>query len=222
MKKLMILMMGLVMTAAVTADAKKTKKASTLSIGVAGAVGHSWVRGLPKNDHRDFKLSPALGIGLTYSHSEHWGYNTQLLISHEGYQGDVSDGNGGIQNMGVNPVYLRMPMNITYFFGKYGNAVRPKIYAGPSLGLKLDEKRYYSEKEPSPGEGTMSNTDMFRTFDIGINAGIGANVRLARKTWFNIDAGYYHGLLDAVQNDANKDFNGNRNVRLNFGVMWGL
>lgn len=209
------------MSAALTAGAQ-SKKASRLSIGVAGSIGHSWVSGLPKNDHRDFKIAPALGIGLTYSHNPHWGYNTQLLVSHEGYQGDVSMSNGRIQNMGVNPVYLRMPMNITYFFGKYGDAVRPKIYAGPSLGLKLDEKRYYSEQEPAQGEGTMSNTDMFRTFDIGVNAGIGANIRMARKTWFNIDAGYYHGLLDAVQNDPNKDFNGNRNVRLNLGIMWGL
>lgn len=221
MKKLMILMTGLMMGATV-ANAQ-SNKASTLSLGVVGGIGHSWVRGLPKNDHRDFKLSPALGIGLTYSHNEHWAYNTQLLISHEGYQGDQPLGsNGNHQNMGVNPVYLRMPMNAVYFFGKYGDKVRPKIYAGPSWALKIDEKRYYSESEPAPGEGTMSNTDYFRTFDFGINGGVGANIRMAPRTWLNVDAGYYHGLLDAVQNDPNQDHNANRNIRLNVGVMWGL
>lgn len=218
----MILMTGLMMSATVATNAQSNRNASTISLGVVGGFGHSWVRGMPKDAHRDFKASPALGIGLTYSHSEHWAYNTQLLISHEGYQADMQMSNGDIQNMGVNPVYLRMPMNAVYFFGKYGDHIRPKIYAGPSLALKLDEKRYYSEQEPTPGEGTMSNTDMFRTFDVGINAGVGANIRMARKMWFNIDAGYYHGLLDAVQNDPNQDYNANRNLRLNLGLMWGL
>ena len=217
----MIFTSGLLLSSTLAVSAQ-SKKASTVSVGVVGGFGHSWVRSIPNGGHRDFKVSPALGIGVMYSHNEHWACGSQLLVSHEGYQNDVQMSNGDIQNMGVNPVYLRMPMSVTYFFGKYGDAVRPKVYAGPTFGLKVDEKRYYSEMEPMPGEGTMSNTDMFRTFDVGMNAGIGANIRVAKKTWFNIDGGYYMGFLDAVQNDPNKDFNGNRNLRLNLGVMWGL
>lgn len=214
MKKIMTLAAALLITAAVTENATAQK----ISLGIVGSTGHSWT-GHTGGD-RDFKFSPTLGIGMVYSHNEHWGYASELLISHEGFKNDYPIGRGEYQKMTVNPVYLRMPMHIVYFFGEYGHRIRPKVFAGPTLGLKLDEKQWYSNNYN--GEGTMSNTDMFRTFDIGINVGTGANFRIARKTWLNADIAYTHGLMDAIRDDVNGDHNANRNLRGTVGIMWGL
>lgn len=214
MKKIMAMAAAILFGAAISEQAT----AQNLSLGVVGSVGHSWTSNT--GGDRDFKFAPALGIGMVYSHNQHWGYASELLVSHEGFKNDYYVGNGAYQKMTINPVYLRMPMHIVYFFGKYGDRVRPKVFAGPTLGLKLDEKQWYSNNYN--GEGTMSNTDYFRTFDIGINAGAGANFRIGRNTWLNADVSYTHGLMDAIKDNVNGDYNGNRAIRGTVGVMWGL
>ncbi len=214
MKNLMAMAAALLISAAAT----ETATAQNLSLGIVGSAGHSWT-GHTGGD-RDFKFAPALGIGMVYSHNEHWAYASELLISHEGFKNDYAIGGGEFQKMTINPVYLRMPMHVVYFFGKHGDRVRPKVFAGPTLGLKVDEKQWYSNNYN--GEGTMSNTDYFRTFDIGINAGAGANFRVGRNTWLNTDISYTHGLMDAVKDNINSDYNPNRNIRATVGVMWGL
>lgn len=218
MNKFIMLTTGLLMTAAA---ATTHAQSSYLSIGPTAALGHSWVRSVPANGDRNFKFAPAFGIGLMYSRYHHWGFGTGLQISHEGYKADYRLRNGDKVDVSVNPVYLRMPMNVTYFFGRYGDRVRPKIYAGPSFALKIDEKNWGSD-DGRTVEGNMANSDDFRNWDAGINVGTGANIRLARYTWLNLDLGYYHGLVDVMKNDANGDFNANRNLRVNVGLMWGL
>jgi outer membrane protein W len=217
MKKTMTIAAALLLSiaAGTTAKAQKSKK---ISLGIVGSAGHSWTSNTSGN--LDFKFAPALGIGMVYSHNEHWGYASELLVAHEGYKNDYPRNNGVVQKLTVNPVYLRMPMHLVYFFGKYGDRVRPKIYAGPSLALKVDEQQW--SRNGFDNETRMYNTDMFRRFDIGINAGVGANFRLARKTWLNADLGYTHGLMDAMVDDVNNNHNGNRNIRGTVGVMWGL
>ena len=75
-----------------------------------------------------------------------------------------------------------------------------------------------------PSDAYMSGgaSDNFRTFDWGLDAGAGVNVRLARATWLNMDLGYYQGLMDAVKNDAAGNMNMNENLRFNIGVLFGL
>ena len=218
MKKLMMFTTGLILAAATTTVAQK----SVLSIGPTASFGDSWVRSVPSSGDRDFKFSPSFGVGMVYSESEHWGFGTGLSVSHEGYKADYRMNNGEYEKVSVNPVYLRMPMSAIYFFGKYGDRVRPKIYAGPSLGLKVDEKHWNSLDEPRTPEGMMANSENFTRWDIGVNAGVGANIRVSRYSWLNVDAGYYHGLVDVLKTDANGDYNANRNLRVNVGMMWGL
>jgi outer membrane protein W len=107
-----------------------------------------------------------------------------------------------------------LPLQVTYFFGKFGDRVRPKVYAGPSVAVRVAEQQFYD------GDDLNLDEDLFSRADFGITAGVGANFRLSRLTWLNVDAGYYHGFVDVIPN-AN-DFNGNRNLRLNVGLMWGL
>ncbi len=221
MKKILLSAAALLFgTAAAFAQSKKSTVASHISLGPVVSFGHSWTSNV--GDRPDFKASPALGIGMVYSKNEHWGLGAQLLVSHEGYKQDVPVGGGNYVKMTVNPVYLRLPLQATYFFGDYGDRIRPKVYAGPSVAVRVDETHYYSNDNYRPAEGSTAASDRFNRMDFGLTAGAGVNIRVSRLTWLNLDAGYYHGLVDAVANNFDNDFNGNRSLRLNAGLMWGL
>ena len=203
---------------------KKSKTfASHISLGPVVSLGHSWVSNVPGD--RDFKFSPALGIGLVYSRDEHLGFGVQLLVSDEGYKQELmlttpTSPSGEKVDVTVNAVYLRLPLHVIYFFGDYGDRVRPKIYVGPSVAARVDETHHYSNNDLKPAEGSAAAADQFSRFDVGLSAGVGANVRLGKLTWLNLDAGYYHGLVDVI--DAYASNNANRNLRMNVGLMWGL
>src|SRR6187549_1846237 len=97
---------------------KKNKTiASHISLGPVVSLGHSWVSNVPGD--RDFKFSPALGIGLVYSRDEHLGFGAQLLVSHEGYKQELmlatsTNPSGEKVDVTVNPVYLRLPLHLIY------------------------------------------------------------------------------------------------------------
>ncbi|HXS35489.1 MAG TPA: porin family protein [Flavipsychrobacter sp.] len=187
--------------------------AQYISLGPVGGFGTSWVGNMPGTTK--FQPSGYLGVGLIYAKNVHWGWGGQLQVSSEGYRKEDMMGDISM----VNPVYLRLPLRAYYFFGKQNDNIRPKLYLGPSFGLKLAESSsmspYYSDAY-IPG---ASND--FRTFDFGLNAGAGVNIRLVRATWLNLDLGYYQGLTDAVK-DPSGNYNVNHNLALNVGVLFGI
>jgi hypothetical protein len=183
-------------------------------------MGGSWVSNTTGN--RGFKSSPALGIGLVYSRNDHFGIGAQLLVSHEGYETEYRMPHGNREEVEINPVYLRLPIQFTYFFGNYGDRIRPKIYAGPSIAVKVDEVHHTTSSNVPFTEGNFTSGNIFDAFDAGLTAGVGANFRIGKLMWLNTDLGYYHGLVDVLDNDAASNFNANRNLRLNVGLMWGL
>lgn len=216
MKKL-ILLAGLVIVGATVQAQNKT---SYISLGPVGGVGHTWITNVQGNT--DFKISPALGIGMVYSKHEHIGWGADLLVSHEGYTSETML-EGNKYDVIVNPVFLRLNPKFLYFFGRYGDGIRPKLYVGPSLGVKIDEVRDFSINNEGNGDADLNtDSDMFNTVDFGLQAGAGVNIRLKSNMWLGLDAGYYHGLLDMLDNQFGDANNMSRNVRLNVGVMWGL
>jgi hypothetical protein len=222
MRRYLLLSTAMLIAAGGTFAPKKSNTfASHISLGPVVSLGHSWVSNVAGD--RDFKFSPALGIGLVYSRDEHLGFGAQLLVSHEGYKQEFTFSNNETADVTVNPVYVRLPLHVIYFFGNHGDRVRPKIYVGPSVAMRVDETHHYSDSQMKPAEGTPGAADQFSRFDAGLSAGLGANVRLSKLTWLNLDAGYYHGLVDVIDaTTASNSFNGNRNLRLNVGLMWGL
>ena len=218
MKKQTILMIMLALTTVMQRAAAQ----SFLSVGPAAALGASWVSHTP-GGNPDLKFSPALGIGVLYSRAAHWGFGGELLLSHEGYKAGYTTPDDFAQTMTVNPVYLSLPLHVTYFFGKTGSIIRPKIYLGPTVAMRVDERRFYSTAVPVYSIGQATDNTQFRRFDAGVNGGLGANIRLAKKTWLDVDAGYYRGLMDAIVNTSeNSAYNANNNLRLHVGLMFGL
>jgi len=225
MKKYLILMVGVIMSS-FTVNAQsansvasgnvlsKTRGAQYFSLGPVAGFGHSWLSNM---DGQKFKPSGYLGISLMYSRMEHWGFSDELVVSHEGYSLDYVRA-GHLYNTKVDPVYLRMTPKAYYFFGQYGNTVRPKIFLGPSIAVKIAEDQYTNDNTMHyDGTTVMTNSDLFHTVDLGVEGGAGVNIKMARHIWFNVDASYYQGVLYVTDMD-----NMNQNVKLNLGLMFGL
>src|SRR5690349_14344362 len=102
---------------------------SSNSIGPTVGYNHTWTSG----DGTSAKPGFNAGIVYTNSFMEHWGAGLELKYSMEGAKIDGTDANGNL-------AYLRLPLRLKYFFGDYGNAFRPKVYLGPSLGFLLSAK----------------------------------------------------------------------------------
>lgn len=196
------------------ADDKKIvekKGTSYISLGPIGGFGHSWT----SNMNNRFKPSAHLGIAMIYSRFEHWGWGTELTASHEGYSTAI-----GNQTFTYDPTYLRMTPKAYYFFGDYGDNIRPKIYLGPSVAYKVAEDRYVGGPNNSDVRYTDRGSYMINDWDLGVDVGAGVNIKVAPYTWLNLDADYYHGLLDVTR--MNGMNNMNRSLRANVGVMMGI
>lgn len=214
--KIILLAVALLVSATALAQnaGKAEKKASYLSLGPVAGFGHSWV----SDKVNEFKPSAHMGLGMMYSRNEHWGLGDILTVSHEGYSQDVFVAGRTYTNT-FNPVYLRMTPRVYYFFGDYKNTVRPKVFLGPSVAYKVAEEQNIQEPF-SPSEAAYMRApsgDLFRTWDFGANAGAGVNIKVAPYTWLNLDADYYHGLINVTSAE-----NMNRSLRANLGVMIGI
>ena len=196
-----------------TDDKKIVEKKGTsyISLGPIGGFGHSWT----SNMNNRFKPSAHLGIAMIYSRFEHWGWGTELTASHEGYSTAI-----GNQTFTYDPTYLRMTPKAYYFFGNYGDNISPKIYLGPSVAYKVTEDRYVGGPNNSDIRYTDRGSYMINDWDLGVDVGAGVNIKVAPYTWLNLDADYYHGLLDVTR--MNGMNNMNRSLRANVGVMMGI
>lgn len=208
----------LLSTAAIAQDATTDKKESTkskyTSLGPVLGMGHSWV----SNNVNNFKPSAQLGIALLYSRYEHWGFGAVLAASHEGYADEFYNMGNTYKNA-YDPTYLRLTPRAYYFFGEYKDNIRPKVFLGPSVAYKIVEDRYLNNPAiPGDAVTTYNSAPAFKDWDLGLNAGAGVNIKIARYTWLNLDADYYHGLLNVTNNNNSM----NRSLRANVGVMIGI
>lgn len=208
MKKLTILL------AAIFVIAFSKLNAQTFSIGPTAGFGHSWIT----NTEADSKFNPMWNAGLSfiYSTKTNFGIGADLKYSSEGNK-TVFSGVAGQTKATINANYIRVPVKVIYFFGKYGSTVRPKIYAGPSFGF-LTNTNLITETGGTKAKTNYKNG--IKGFDFGVTAGAGLNFRLASKTWLNTDLAFYQGLSNITKNKGLTQHNGN--IGLNVGLLLGL
>lgn len=215
MKKFGLSLLTVSVLSVTTLSAQETSKSpSYISVGPVAGVGHTWVSTV---GHQNIKPAAQLGAAIMYSRYEHWGFGALITASHEGYSADVYRYNNWYTNT-FDPTYLRVTPRAYYFFGNYGDVVRPKVFLGPSVAYKLAEDQYLNE--PGPFESTnitIQGTPIFNDWDFGINTGAGVNIQLYNRTWLNMDGDYYHGLTNATMG-----LDKNRSVRANVGLLFGL
>ncbi|HET8572300.1 MAG TPA: porin family protein [Edaphocola sp.] len=228
-----------------TANAQKY-----FSLGPVTSFGHSGVTNGKYFDgvtgaqlRSGFHPSFTAGISAIYAKNPHWGFGGELLYEQQGFTKNIKFKPESLiepwllkptdYDQTKNVGYVRIPLRAYYFFGRYKQKVRPKVYAGPSLGFKVSESNKleanddFSESQiKDRGEAAYPNPE-FNTFDLGVQVGAGANITLGKAIWLNADINYYQGFLDAMKNTdlfytSENGTNWNQNLRIQVGVLFGL
>jgi outer membrane protein W len=204
MKKILTIAAALFISSAAFSQEEPGAKTKTFSIGPSVGFGHTGIRNNPGTDL--FKPSWSAGLIFNYSTSVHVGFAADLLWSMEGALAE--DANGRDNNLTLH--YIRVPLKFAYFFGEFEDNFRPKLTVGPSMGFLLDADNYLE------GTGTTDVSSYYESFDIGLNASIGFNLKLAENIWLNTDFNYYTGFM-AIRADQY-----NSNYGLKVGLAFGL
>lgn len=195
----------------------KIATAQNVSFGPVVGVSHTWITGY---ENTTFKPTVNVGGTLTYSFVPHWGIGGDIRASFfEGVKTKVEQGNVE-QKVNVNATYLRIPLKVYYFFGKYGDRLRPKLYAGPEVGFFLGGKTK-TETTISNNTNTVKTDtkDGLKSIDFGFVAGGGVNYRLMKNVWLNADIVYNNGLIDITEANS---WNASRRLGLSAGVTFPL
>lgn len=197
------------------------KAYSYFSLGPVGSIGTSWLSYWPGDGQS--RLSGSYGLDLTYSRAENIGFGADLTISHEGFSADYPV-SGMNRDLEVAPVYLRLQPKVIFFFNRWGDAVRPKIWVGPSVGLRLWENNDITPDRllVVEDEDQELGTAVYSRADAGVTGGLGFNVRLANATWLSVGGAYYHGMVDVVDDQFTERDSYNRYLRFMLGVNFGL
>ncbi|MCF0060074.1 PorT family protein [Dyadobacter chenwenxiniae] len=192
----------IILLLAVTSFVTRVQAQENVSIGPIVGVSIANFRG----DVSDTDWKPGLTVGGFYNYSSEsgFGFSGQLLFTQMGAQ---------VRNKTdeINLNYIQAPLLATFFFGQYGDKVRPKIFLGPSLNFLVGAKNKNGDNLNGD-----SNNRVYSPFDLGLTFGAGINIRLQEKVWLNLDARYGLGLIDVTKD-------GNSNVKNhNFGINAGL
>lgn len=142
-----------------------------------------------KGDIDNTNWKPGLTVGgfYNYSSDDGFGFSGQLLFTQLGARINQKTNE-------VNFNYLQIPLFATFFFGKYGQRVRPKVFLGPTLNFLLSAR----DINKNNINGDPNNTN-YKPFDLGLTLGGGVNIRLQNRIWLNLDARYGVGLLDVTR-----------------------
>lgn len=210
MRKIRLIATAIMIGTAAVTNAQSV--AEFTSIGPVVGIGNTWVGSMGGNNQ--FKPAPAVGLGFITARCEHFGAGGQLLFSAEGY-----DVHYGRLDESVTAYYMRMPLRGYYFFGSAKDRVRPNVFLGPELGVKLGESDNFGTR--TERADAFNHTGTFRTLDFGLNTGGGLNIKLQKATWLNLDLVYSQGLADVVK-DPGHNYNLNHSLGFNAGLYFGI
>ncbi len=212
-----------------------TSAQSRFSLGPNAGFGGAWI-----DNFKDNKYKPAgnFGVSLIYSTESSFGIGADLKYSFEGGERHFQTTIPGTTLTTVEDIaldYIRIPVKAMWFFGNYGNRVRPKVSVGPSFGFLVGGKTDITTTTSTGAavyQKKLDSEDDWDKFDIGVTASAGLNYRLVKNIWFNADLAYLHGLRDAREDDkknpatypgyAQNQSYKNRNLQINIGVNFGL
>jgi hypothetical protein len=177
-----------------------------VSIGPIAGVSFANLHG--NMEHTNVKPGLTIGGFYNYSSKTGFGFSGQLLFTQLGAKTFEKTNE-------INLNYIQAPLFFTFFFGRYGDRLRPKLFVGPSLNFLVSAK----DKDGNTLNGTSGNR-YFNVFDLGITGGAGFNYELSQKIWLNFDVRYGVGLLDVARPD-NVNIK-NRNLGINVGLSFPL
>lgn len=183
-------------------------------------VGASFSKHGMDADDSDYKAGLVAGGFVTYSIRDTYGFTAKVLFNQKGGQSD----DGELKEQ-LN--YIEIPVLARLFFNREGT-VRPNIFFGPSFGFltgarwKAGDGDYQNVEDLGLDifDDVNSYKDVYNTFDFGLGAGLGVNIRVGNEMYFIIDARYTYGFSD-IYKEAGGTVN-NQNVAITAGLSFGI
>lgn len=193
-------------------------KSQNLSFGPVAGINHSWMTNAGNNRH----FNPGLNIGgtLTYSFNPSWGVGGDLLYTMEGVK-NRSEGNTVVTTRDANLDFIRIQPKLIHFFGDLGDAIRPKLFVGGSVGFLVGGNTtttVSTNMESADVTTKVKSKDLYNSVDAGVFAGAGINWRIGKATWLNTDLVYNNGLIDLSK--SNNSWQASRGVAFNVGLTF--
>jgi outer membrane protein W len=154
----------------------------------------------------DFRSGILLGLGLTYSIENLYGFTAKVLYSQKGAEfGDTK------QSL----KYVEVPVVGRFFFNREGT-FRPNLFIGPSFGFLTG----VSVKDGDNDSVELDNySDVYNTFDLGVAGGLGFNWLIGDETRIIIDGRYTHGLSDITKGEGSVN---NQAISVSAGLTFGI
>lgn len=142
---------------------------------------------------------------IPVSNSEEFFIQTELAYSQKGEKNDTNLGS---------ELYQLDYLDVPVLFKPYFSDNESEFYAlvGPKFSFLLNDK----VKDPTTA-GAGYHDDKYKSFDLGIVAGIGFSFQ--RR--YEIDLRYEYGMTDVVENDAsNEEQNNTSNLHLSLSYIF--
>lgn len=214
MKKLVLLPL----LALTLAFAQQAQAQYTVAIGPRVGMGGSWLSGKDAPNNQDLKVMPSVGGFLTYSSENIFGFTVEANYTQMGWRRS-QDNIDAIQRLH----YFSLPVLARFFFGADGAQIRPNLFIGPSFNFLVKGAAIVDDNNSD--QKTTTNTDDFKTFDLGAHIGGGLNIRVNDNQWLDLNVRYMQGLtnINDSKSPALRD-----NKYMNSGVMvsvgygWGI
>lgn len=157
--------------------------------------------------YNDWKVGNSAGIFINYSGESRLGVNGQLLYSRIGGESGNGASKGHLD-------YIQVPIMGTYYLNGRGNALRPKLMAGPYVGFLVK-----AVNESNVNINPEGAARAYKGVDAGAALGAGLNYSIKNKVWLNADLRYNIGLTNVMANASDVH---NRSWGLNVGVSFPL
>lgn len=177
-----------------------------------GANFSKWGR---DGDDSDYKAGLVAGGFVTYSIQDTYAFTAKVLFSQKGAAFTDDGGLGDDVNVKTQLNYVEIPVLARVFFNREGT-VRPNVFLGPSFGF-LTGAQFKIEDEDY--EDIENYDDSYNTFDFGVAAGLGLNIRVGNEMYFIVDARYTYGVSDIAIGSGEVN---NQAVAITAGLSFGI
>jgi hypothetical protein len=158
------------------------------------------------NDNSMSKTGPAAGVAATYRKNNK-GLSAELLYSFKGQMLDKSAEHIGSRHS-TELRYIELPVHAMIFLP--GKTIRAKAGAGAYMQMLAGgTETIMTGIDTSTFDPVIIETRAsgYRTFDAGLSATAGFDIKLWEEAWITTDLRYGHGLFDVLPGEDVKQEN---------------
>jgi outer membrane protein W len=207
--------------------------AQKISLGIRAGGIYSTLNGL---DSSVYKPGVMGGLFLEYKGESAWSFTADFLYAQKGTTFDRSskNANNTVREKYTNDYkmnYFELPILFHYNFLSDSSKFRPRIFAGPSINIRLKSTNSFNYTKTSlTNDSTLANLDgsedlafKYSPIDYGAVVGVGFTFAATDKLNIYFDARYSFGLLDIREKISNSSKAiHNRNAMVMIGVSYSL